>query len=295
MQEPSPQTSRVAIAGSLVALILAGTGGFLLGRETVPAPSPVVSAPKPAAAPPVVAPMPSAPRMLTRRDLIELADAAADASASNAPMPASLNRVTGQQFEVFLPFGCKGPAPAVSHAPLQWRYDNESSTLRVRAQPTAWDVSDWWQTPPAGLEALEGFWITRPWSSQEICQPRRKEAAPSATETRAASAETLGLAQFVTKDTPRQLRRGGRPYESVTRVPPEALRIEAGLRLRLRGRVADFPGGKAVRCTQHGGREQRPVCLIGATFDEVAIENPTTQEVLAVWAPTVRNASHPQS
>lgn len=292
MHEPSPRSSRLAIAGSLAALFIAGGGGFLLGRATQPEPPVPTISPTPAATPSPAATRPAAERVLARADLIAFGNAAADAAASDASAPVPGGAASGQRFDISLPFGCDGPAPEGSDAALQWRYDSKASTLRIRAEPANWAAADWWSAVPAGVEGLEGFWIARPWSSRESCSSGGAIAAPSGTESITVPGQTLGLAQLVTTSTPRQLRRNGRPYESVTRVAADALDLDGGLRLRLRGRIAQFPEGRTVRCTQRGGREQRPVCLIAATFDEVAIENPATGETIATWSPTVANPAH---
>jgi hypothetical protein len=284
MEEPTPRKSRLAIAGSFAALMLIGGGFFLLGRQTAPTPPP--AAPEPA---PPVQPAPPPPptvRLLGRADLIALGNAAADSMASGTALPELVEAAAGKRFEIGLPFGCDGPAAEGSDAPMRWRYDSDSPTLRVHVMPTVWPVSDWWETPPAGVEALEGFWIARPWSSSESCVAAGESAMPRGIAPVTLPGQTLGLAQPATDETPRQQGRGDRPYEAVVRLAPDAVRLDAGLRLRLRGRIVRFPADAAVRCRQPGGSEQRPVCLVAVSLDEVAIENPATRETLATWSPT---------
>jgi hypothetical protein len=76
-------------------------------------------------------------------------------------------------------------------------------------------------------------------------------------------------------------RRDGKAYEAVESVAPDALDLSRGLRLRLRGKLARAPGAGPVLCRAPGGA--RPVCILSATFDEVAIENPATGATLATW------------
>jgi hypothetical protein len=290
MNEPSPRTSRLAIASGLAALIAIGVSGFLLGRATAPLREATSPTAEPTSARVVQKPLTE--RVLTRADLMQLGNQAADATASGMAMPATLDTAAGQRFRVYLPFGCDGPSPEESEAALRWSYDAEASTLRIRVTPTSWAISDWWQSPPAKLESLEGFWIARPWSSRETCNGGGATVAPPGIDAITLPGQTLGLAEPVTKDTPRQLRRNGKPYEIAVRVQPGALRFDAGFRLRLRGRITTFPEGHAVRCAQPGGREQRPICLLAVSIDEIAIENGATREVLAVWSPTAANAPH---
>lgn len=292
MNEPSPRTSRLAIAGALAALIVIGGTGFLLGRGTSSTPP---APPAPAATPALARTANAAQplRTLARSDLIALGAAAADATSSGSPLPESLKEAAGARFQLYLPFGCDGAAAPDSDAALRWTFDGAASTLRVHVAPTRWPVDDWWQTPPAGLEAIEGFWIARPWSSRETCGGGGAVETPAGTEPITLPGQTLGIVQLVSKDTPRQVTRGGKPYESTVRIAPDALRIDQGLRVRLTGRIARFPEGDALRCAQPGGREQRPVCLIAATFEEVAIENPANGETIATWSPTAGNPPHP--
>jgi len=62
-----------------------------------------------------------------------------------------------------------------------------------------------------------------------------------------------------------------------------ALDTSRGFRLRISGRIARLPGTGAVRCHQPSGAEQRPICLVGVSIDEVAIDNPASGETLATW------------
>lgn len=293
MDEPSPRTSRLVVAGSAVAIVLLGGGGFLLGRSTAPPRPPAVVShlPTPAAVP-VVSATP-APRILSRADIIALGNSAADATSSGAKSPESAGSAEGARFQIDLPFGCDGPAAEDSREPFQWRYDAKSSALRVAVAPADFDPQEWLGEKPSGdgstvlpaarEEAIEGFWIARPWSSRETCESASAPAAPLGIDAVTIPGQTLGLAQIFTDVDSRNARRGGKPYESVRRIDEGDLKIDQGLRVRLRGRIARFPDGSTVRCRQPAGKEQRPVCLVAVTFDDVAIENPANQETIATW------------
>src|SRR3546814_15463185 len=67
------------------------------------------------------------------------------------------------------------------------------------------------------------------------------------------------------------------------RVTPDAFDVSQGLRLRLRGRVDRVPGAGAVRCLQPAGSEQRPICVVAISLDEVLLQNTRHGAGLATW------------
>ncbi|MEN3746936.1 hypothetical protein TPR58_07140 [Sphingomonas sp. HF-S3] len=280
MQEPSLRTSRLAIASGLAAAIVLGGGGFLLGRAAsdppknahvpMPAPGPTMS-PSPA---------PAAPAVLGRADLIDLARLASDPGEQAT---AQLARATGRRFEIRLPFGCDGPDAEASAAPMRWQFDAERSTLRIQAAPVTWTMADWRdEAGPQDDAVVEGFWISRAWTASDACPV----AAARATDGRtgAASGETLALGQVFVGDGPRRARRDGQPYRITQRISEGQMDGSQGFHLRLTGRIAALPGAPApVHCHQPGGPDQRPICLVGTVFDQVAIENAATGQVIATW------------
>lgn len=285
MQEPSLRTSRLALAGGIAAALLLGGGGFLLGRATTDRPE-IAAAPPPVVAPtPAPKPKPAVRTVLGRADLIALASKAADAVAAGSDPASVLTDAVGQRFEIRLPFGCEGPADEKSKAPMRWRYDMKDRALRVQATPVQWSAVDWWgENAPPGLETVEGFWIDRPWTTSEACP--RGAGGPAATGPNAVTlpGQTLALGQIFMENSPRRARRDGKPYQSVLRVREDELDTTQGFVLRLTGRVASTPGNiGAVRCKQPAGAEQRPICLIGVTFDRVAIETAADTRLIATW------------
>lgn len=276
MKEPSLRASRLAIAAGLVGILLVGGGGFLLGRNT----SQRDAAP---AAPPVAAPTPAEPKpnILDRAGLIALAAAAADAGAAGAPPPARVLQSDGRRFLVSLAFGCGGPAPEGSDAPMRWRLD--AKALRVHVEPVSWRAADWFPGPvPETLEDMEGFWIARPWTSSDACPPG---ASADGGEDPPPREETLALVRFHLAEGGRQGRRAGQPLETVQRLTGAAPDLSQGLRLRIGGRIASVPGRAGpVLCRQPAGPEQRPACAIAIAADEMAIVNPASGETLATWS-----------
>jgi len=271
------------LTAGLAAILIVGGGGFLLGQRAGEAPAPIAALPAPVAAPPPAATV-APPRSLARADLVTLANAAADAVAGGTALPADLSDAVGKRFVLALPFGCDGPAAADSDAAMRWRYDEKAQALRLHVAPVDWDPADWWEEAPAEVEAIEGFWIERPWTSSETCPAAARPSAARGPQAVILPGQSLAIAQFFGREGARQGRRNGKAYNSVVRLAPESVQADRGFRLRLTGHIAAAPDGGPVICRQPGGAAQRPVCAIAATLDEVAIENPTTGETLATWA-----------
>ncbi len=287
MTEPSLRTSRLALAGGLAAALAVGGGGFLVGRGTservvaadVRRP---VTPPLPATEP-TPAPDDPASRVLGRAELIALAAAAADTTAAGRPLPPEVAVAEGARFELRLPFGCTGPAAEGSDAGMRWRYNADDGALRLHVAPVTWSARDWWPTDPVpAIDSIEGFWIARPWTASEAC-PASAPAGATGTEAVTLPGQTLAVAQFFVADDTRQGRRDAKPYETVQRIAADAVRGEGGFALRITGRIASVPGGGPVLCRQPAGSEQRPICIVAITPDEIAIENPATGATIATW------------
>jgi hypothetical protein len=277
MTEPSRRSSRRGLAAGAAAALVLAIGGYAVGRATAPTPVPAPDPPaeSQAAAPPVITPE------LGRAGLLAIAAAAADAYAAGRQGSAANAAFVGRRFEVRIPFGCYGPSPDDGTARLRWNYDAEAQALRVSVAPEVWTGLPWARAlGGAQTEAVEGFWLPRPWSTGEACPtPEARMMLPPILPT---PQQTVGLAQFFEAGGSRVPIREGKPYETVEKVPPEALRTDEGFRLVLNGRVAALPNGQPAGC-RGAGAELRPVCLIAVEFDRVAMENPLTGELLAEW------------
>jgi hypothetical protein len=285
MREPSLRTSRLTIAGGLIAAIVVGGVGFVVGRSTAPSAQPTTvaePAPVPTSTPtPIALPM-------DRGDIIALADAAADAMAAGQTLPASVDEAVGRRFTLHLPFGCDGPSPENSDLPQRWRYDAGAGALRIHVAPVTWQAGDWWRHGNVPKVAtIEGFWVTHPWTSSQSC-PTGASAAAAGFEPVTLPGQTLAIAQFFAAGSSRQAVRDGEPFQTVLKVARKDLRAEAGFRVRLTGKIGRVPGNGPVRCIQPAGVEQRPICVVAVSLDEVAIENSATGTTLATW--TVGNS-----
>lgn len=245
-------------------------------------------APAPAEAP-VVEDVPAAPVLnasLDRRALLTaVGRAASDYAAGAAAAPETL---VGRPFDVSLAFGCEGaeaaPVEDAGDGLARWFRDGDPATVRLSLTPGDWTRSaliagadqDTW-------DAVEGFWISRPWMSAEGCPAGA--ADPLASGPGAPSPQTVGLAAVFEKDGSRLGRRNGRAYAHVVRsagdrppTPPEA-----GYRVRMQGRIAAFPDGRAIHC-RAARPDQRPVCVAAVQLDRVAFQT-AAGEVLSEWRP----------
>jgi hypothetical protein len=143
-----------------------------------------------------------------------------------------------------------------------------------------WEVPDW--LPAAGgaavgaIEAVEGFWIARPWSSSETC-PQISRASQQGT-----SEQTVGIAEFHTMASSRVGRRGGDAFETVEKLAPEALDTSQGFRLRLSGQIAPALNGRLIICRSNSA-DARPTCLVSVRLDQVAFESAPSGTIIAVW------------
>jgi hypothetical protein len=277
MTDPSQRSSRIALAAGAAAALALAIGGYVIGRATATPPQPA----------PAAVPEPPAPRLpaltppLGRSDLLAAAAAAADAYAmGRADTPENADLV-GRRFEIRIPFGCYGASPEDSAASLRWNYDADDKALRISATPEVWTDLPWVRALAGEqAEAVEGFWIPRPWSSAESCPtPEARMALPPILPT---PQQTVGLAQLFETGGSRVHRRDGKPYRTVEKVEPEELQATEGFQLVLSGRVGAFPNGQPVGC-HSAGAELQPVCLVAVEFERVAIENPLSRDQLAAW------------
>jgi hypothetical protein len=227
--------------------------------------------------PQIPLPAPEAP--LGREQLLLAAMHAASDFAAGADDRAAQSELAGKKFEFRMRFGCAtadGDAEAYGST-----FDPDSATLKVRAVPTL-STADAAVKAIAGeaVEAVEGFWVDRPWLLSAVC-PRQAVAADSAAQTISVPTKTVGIAQFFTATGPRTLRRSGRPYEATKKIQGGD-EPKGGFDLVLAGRLVALPDGRVIACTSNGGGE-RPACVISVEFGKVWIEWADTKEHLADW------------
>lgn len=268
-------------------------------------------------------PVPEVPKPLQPVDralLLAAADAAADATAAGLPLPERNTALVNRSFELRLPFGCDGPGTAPDQDWAGWTYDPRTRALKLTARPENWQDAAWLAgiAPDRPADAIEGFWIRRPWTRSESCPPAAPEAAgpaadagdpsgevwpdvtkdkppppvrPGAGDETAETAvpvqaephprETLGIARFVSPGAARTLTRGDRPYSVTLKQSEGFVGDPAGYRLVLVGRITGFADGQPVRCWSEDA-SLHPICIAAAEFVRVAIED-SQGTVLVEW------------
>src|SRR5699024_1393178 len=109
------------------------------------------------------------------------------------------------------------------------------------------------------VEAIEGFWIRRPWTSSEDCPVGGNRPTALGVEPVMLPGQTLALGQIFFADGARRGRRNDAPYETSVRVPENELDASEGFRLRIRGRIVRTRGIGPIQCPQPTNSEQRPI------------------------------------
>jgi hypothetical protein len=263
--------------GAVVAAIALAAILIQFGRRPSPAAPP--PAPPPAAILPADLAATSPP--LGRSELIAAANAAAATYAAGLARPTGQSPIIGRRFSLSVPFACGGPRTAGAPAQAYAELDEAGKTLKLVARPILWTPLPLVQALPnaQSIEAVEGFWIPRPWTASEACPPVREKVLP-ATET-PPTQQTLGLARYFRAGESRAIQRGERPYQFTLKVDSATPPSDQGYRLRLEGRLVGYADGRAIHCWSETA-DHRPICLYAVEYDRVAFED-TEGKTLAEW------------
>ena len=231
---------------------------------------------------------------LDREALLLAVMQAASAAALGHRDDDAQRKLDGDPFEFRLRFGCAGATAETTDDRRGWNFDEERRVLRVHVDP---DLSSS-QLPPgikdeAGFEAIEGFWLRRPWLLAAGCPVAKPPTQPSAegedqqvalaAEPAAPIAQPrIGVAQFFTKGEARTQRREERAYEATATLGENEAPSPEGYDLILSGRLKRLPNGRVIACAV-SDMDSPPACVISVQFDRVWIERPDTREMLAEW------------
>jgi hypothetical protein len=232
-------------------------------------------------------PLPVAEPPLDREALLLAAMRAASAYAAGSNDAAVQRGLNGKTFEMRIRFGCPGVEPDAD-APFQSTYDPAERRLALRAAPDV-ESDDPSLAGIAGdeVEALEGFWVPRPWLLTAACpvpvpdndQPDREGADATVT---GQGERRLAIAQFLTATDPRTRRRDHRPYQYTARLAEGERPSDAGYDLVVSGRLRRLASGKVVTCTG-AAAAAAPTCVISMIVDHVSMKRGDTGAVLAEW------------
>lgn len=278
MLEPiaSPRPSVVALAASV--LLFGPVLGGCQREEAAPAPNPAPVQPQT----PVVAVAPAP--TLDRAGLLQAMDVAASAYAAGRDVGGA--NLAGRRFVIRQAFGCAGPTPPPAEdmtgdGLAAWSWGDRRQSLRLTLAPGDWTASPLIAGGADNWEAVEGFWLTRPWLRTDGCPGAQGD--PLASGPVAPSPQSVGLAAVFEEDGSRIGRRNGRAYDFTVRgegdQPPVA--PAQGYRLVLEGRMTAFADGRAIRC-RAASPDQRPVCIGAVQLDRVAFEDAGGQ-MLSEW------------
>ena len=237
------------------------------------------SAPSPANDANIATALPIPEPAIDRAAFLRAVAVAASAHTSGVDNGQAQAVLDGRRFAIRIRFGCEGPAPAGSTAPLRWAVGAEEKSFSVFAKPDLSladeplkNIGD--QT----IEAVEGFWIPRPWETTGACPAPAVDDAGITLP----APQLVGIAQYFTVDDSRVGRRSGRPYVATQKVEAPAELPKSGLILLLEGRFEAWPGGTVIRCTG-SGRNRQPTCIASAHLDRAAFLRPEDDSVVAEW------------
>ncbi len=169
----------------LTATVLSLVSLMLVQCDRNASPEPPLATEAPAEAPtptPVLAPKPVS--ALTRGELVSAAGQAASAYAQGQ-VPTETDPLVGRGFAVRIPFGCTGPSQATEGTAgdgvARWTWGPDRKTIQLSLTPGDWTGSALaFQPGPAAnaapaWEAVEGFWVPRPWLAAETCPDVRAD------------------------------------------------------------------------------------------------------------------------
>lgn len=235
-------------------------------------------------------PLPKPP--MDRSALLQAVAQARSAAAAGADDSPAQRALDGKQFELRIRFGCAGAAAKLDDATLGWTYNADKRVLRISAAPTIMrDDPLVAQLNAKDVEAVEGFWLPRPWLLRAAC-PAPPPAPPAAAEKDVSQpksaapepvAAKVGIAQFFTAADSRTTRRDHRPYAATKTLDAATTQVGAtGFDLVLEGRLRSGPGGRVILC-KSAAMDRPPDCIVSARIDRVRFEQPESGETIAEW------------
>lgn len=245
-------------------------------RQAVEEPKPVVQVPK-------IPVIPTPPPPLGRAELLAAAAAATDAVASGAALPQSNAALVGRSFILRMPFGCGGEMSDEEKKErwAGWTFNPKSRALKLTARASDFAGAEWVKQLAGEMtfDAVEGFWIGRPWTSADRCGAGDNISSDIVLSE---PSQRLAIAQFYSPEGSRTLRRGDRPYSSTVKLDEGQSPSPAGYQIQLEGKLSGFPDGQPVHCVQQDSAVA-PRCLISVQFERVAFFTPGQDNAIVEW------------
>lgn len=244
---------------------------------------------------------PVVPKALGRSDLLLAMGKVASAFALGKDDIADQRALDGQIFEFRMRYGCTSVGQGSTIEPLSVSFDEENRTLRLSAHPGVTMADATIAAVTHGqVEAVEGFWIDRPWLLEAGC-PRPRAQVPRP-ETQGAGSEAdqaptqaapvnppvtvptarFAIAQFFGEEESRTLRRNSRPYQLTKTLAEGVTPSSAGYDIVLAGRLRKLPDGRVISCTTTDP-VAGPSCVVSVAFDRVSIRRGDNDELLSEW------------
>ena len=217
-----------------------------------------------------------------------LAAIAAARSAYAAGRTDDTAGLTGRRFAIRQAFGCEGATEARTTAGAEikpgaaaWTWGRDHKTIEIRLKPADW-AAEPVLTGETTWEAVEGYWLTRPWLQADGCPSERAFAAPKGNTDNGTppgpriaaepTPQVSGLVAVFTQEGSRVIRRDGKPFALTLRGDPPLLPPANGYRLVIEGRFSAFSDGRSIRCYS-SSINQEPACVAAAEVDRVAFED----------------------
>jgi hypothetical protein len=223
---------------------------------------------------------PQAGAVLDRADLLITAAKAGSAAALGQDDSADQAALDGKPFEVRIRFGCASGAGAAGGGsakagPFNIRFNSGDRTLRVRATPDL-TRDNAAAVVSAGADAVEGFWMRRPWLLASGCAAGQ---SPLATQT--ASEQRVGIAQAFAVGE-QDGRRNGQAYEAERPLNAGEEPSRLGYDLVITGKLKKLQSGRVIACRLLSA-DLPPECIVSGRFERVRIETPDAKTILADW------------
>ena len=227
--------------------------------------------------------IPIALQALTREDLVKGGRQIAIAYADSGKLPDGADPLVGRRFSVRLAFGCNGLQGEAASVQATVNYDADNQSVTLTAQPGSWISLPQIQSLSnlTDIEAVDGFWIPRPWADREDCPPQMNYSLPATPTPQ--TAQTLGLAQIFKAGASRIIEHADKPYTFTRKLSADrSTLLNHSYRLVLEGVITGFADGRAIHCWVEAA-DHAPVCLYAVSFDHIAFEDGDTGEILANW------------